>query len=618
MANGRLASGSIAAGGATKLYRNTTGNAQVVTLLASSQVSGKTPKLNVKITNENFTENSSQTNVISGTNHTLAAVYPSLSSQIVGSSNYANSDVTDSGSRLHLSIGQKETSDSMGQAWSKSSTTNPSSTSNHPWSKVSFGGQPMGVGGSQGGSYSYSNVSTSLSRSHMPCYDPYYFENPNAFNQNKARGVVPGYYANTIYHIEDISKMSKTTLKTYHTYNNGAGALYSEAAPSTHASTYGTVTSRTVPSSYANRGYVYDIYTGLFWGWQSAGYTSYMYMAESGEYLPAQTTNGWNYGNASSNSGVWRWSNGNWTGSDPQSYDTHGHGTPYGCYADCANGLIVAHAGEYSNWLGFKFYDKFFVDGTMMDKDNRAPSQHLETFSRSSYYHTINYSGSASYLKLQWVAYNPGTAKYYVCFWDNSGSYNANPVPTMGTSYATESGIFEVDVTKIRGKDQTLGNTYHEYPSTWKTDGTLTKVGSVPDTVSGLMSKPMRLADSLWTAHCQDGTQYFSTNLYTWGVKSSTYIPDAYQMVNASKLGDAGATENSYYVAAGSTSVVYSYSSTTVADLYDQAAIAGIIAKGAVTPYEQKSIILSNGDAIYVENEDTTNGISVTAMGVDV
>ena len=60
MASGRLASGSIAAGTATQLYRNTTGNAQVITLLASSQVSGSSPKLNVKITNENFTTNGSK------------------------------------------------------------------------------------------------------------------------------------------------------------------------------------------------------------------------------------------------------------------------------------------------------------------------------------------------------------------------------------------------------------------------------------------------------------------------------------------------------------------------------------------------------------------------------
>ena len=76
MASGRLASGSIAAGTATQLYRNTTGNAQVITLLASSQVSGSSPKLNVKITNENFTTNSTATE--SGTNHTLAAAYPCL------------------------------------------------------------------------------------------------------------------------------------------------------------------------------------------------------------------------------------------------------------------------------------------------------------------------------------------------------------------------------------------------------------------------------------------------------------------------------------------------------------------------------------------------------------
>jgi hypothetical protein len=266
--------------------------------------------------------------------------------------------------------------------------------------------------------------------------------------------------------------------------------------------------------------------------------------------------------------------------------------------------------------VGFKYYDKMF--NNMMDKDTRSINQDMEAFSRSSYYHTISYAGSSNYLKLQWVAYHPGNNKYYVCFWDNSGTYSASPVPTMGTSYPDESGIFEVDISKIAGKDQTIGNTAHKSFTTAVTDGDLTKVASVPDTVSGLMSKPMRIADSLWTAHCQNGKQYFSTDLYTWGEKSATYIPDAYQMVNASKLGTAGTDEANYYIAAASTSVVYFSSVTSIADVYDQAAIAGIIAKGAVTPYEQKSIILSNLDSIYIENEDATNGISVTAMGVDI
>ena len=95
-------------------------------------------------------------------------------------------------------------------------------------------------------------------------------------------------------------------------------------------------------------------------------------------------------------------------------------------------------------------------------------------------------------------------------------------------------------------------------------------------------------------------------------------MPDAYQMVNASKLGAAGTAETNYFVATDSSSIVYSSTSTVTQDVYDQAAVAGIIAKGAVTPYEQKSIILSDGDAIYVENEDATNAISITAMGVDV
>ena len=151
------------------------------------------------------------------------------------------------------------------------------------------------------------------------------------------------------------------------------------------------------------------------------------------------------------------------------------------------------------------------------------------------------------------------------------------------------------------------------------TAGMLTKKASVPDTVSGLMSKPMRIANSLWTAHCQNGKQYFSTDLYTWAENTSgTYFSTTYAMRIDSIKGAAGTTDTNYFVAEDSTSIVYSSTATVTSDVYDQASVAGIIAKGAVTPYEQKSIILSDGDAIYVENEDTTNAISVTAMGVDV
>ena len=175
MASGRLASGSLAAGTATQLYRNTTGNAQVITLLASSQVSGSTPKLNVKITNENISSSTSVTQTVSGTNHTIATAYPSLTDQIAGDSSYTSA-ATQSGSRLMFNVGTKKTGKSMGQAWSKGYGSAVSNTRDHPWGKVAFDGQPVGIGGSAGGNYNYNDAGQSFSRSHMPCYDPYYFE----------------------------------------------------------------------------------------------------------------------------------------------------------------------------------------------------------------------------------------------------------------------------------------------------------------------------------------------------------------------------------------------------------------------------------------------------------
>jgi hypothetical protein len=216
---------------------------------------------------------------------------------------------------------------------------------------------------------------------------------------------------------------------------------------------------------------------------------------------------------------------------------------------------------------------------------------------------------------LQWVKYNPNTGKYYVCFWDPSGAYDGSHSsggPTRGTSYQTHAGIFEVDVTKVRGHSQAIGNTYHENFANGLSNGILTKKADVPDTYSGLMSKPIRLAASLWMAHCQDGKQYFSSDLFTWSDDntSSTYFNSTYAMMNTNSAGVV------YRILPNGTAVVYD--STSIVEVYDQAAVAGIIAKGAVTPYEQKAIILSDGDAIYVENEDATNAISITAMGVDV
>jgi hypothetical protein len=613
MATGRLASGSIAAGGATQLYRNSTGNSQVITLLASSQVSGKAPKLNVKITSENFTTNTTSTDVVEGTNQTLAAAYPALSAQLVGPTNgtdYGTAE-TDSGSQIHLSITQKETSDLMGQAWNKGyASTNLPNT--QPWGKVSFGGQPMCIGGTSGGTYRYDDADRYYPRQAMNGYDPYYFENPNYFNQKKARGLVHNSDGSTMYHIEDISKMPFSDLKKWYNPYSSAGAdHYTNTAPTTDASTFGTVTSRQMTSGYHRRGIVYDIWTGLVHSWHSNGYNAVIWIDEAS---PATTSN--YQGGYSSDGGLWLWSNNAWQGSDPASYDDASHGSVYGTFFDIDNGLAVAHNGSYGSYrrLGFKYYGPWFSGGTMNNKDTRAwnGSTTMNTFGSSSYYHMCRYSGSGHIQKLQWVKYNKNTGKYYVCLWDNSGNALSDP-PQMGTSYASESGIFEVDITKVYGHSQGIGNAYNNVMSDTGNANMLTKVGSVPDTVSGFMSKPQQLAETLWTAHCQDGKQYFSNNLYTWAEKSSTYIPDDYQMLNTKGTGTVA-----YHVAADSQSVVYSFSQTVTNDVYDQAAVAGIIAKGAVTPYEQKAIILSDGDAIYVENEDSTNAISITAMGVDV
>ena len=49
---------------------------------------------------------------------------------------------------------------------------------------------------------------------------------------------------------------------------------------------------------------------------------------------------------------------------------------------------------------------------------------------------------------------------------------------------------------------------------------------------------------------------------------------------------------------------------------YSQVNAKDIIANGAVVPYEQRNLIINNGDNVYVENQDTTYNVSATIMGV--
>lgn len=601
MATGRLASASIAANGATQLYRNTTGNPQVITLLASSQISGSTPKLNVKITNENITSNTTVTST--GTNHTLTYDYPTAT-QTAGFA----------GIPYVLGLENSETADNIGHGFKHYATD--SSHRDYMCSRASFGTQIACTGetSSATGKYSVSN-STDWGRRHStPCWDPYYFANPGAYNQNKARGVVADSNGDNMYHIEDISKMPMATMKKFYVCNGSAGsALVTNDAPPTDASTYGTVTARGM--SYMNRSWCYDVYTGLWFGVNNNGYCETRWFDENNP----STGHAGNGTTRSSDSGIFRWGTW-WTSSDPRSYDNHLRGSTFGSSSAgfFENGILILSGLEHNAKLGFKNFQYWFGN-TLTNKDSRASTNgSLSTYESSSYYHDVSYS-SASSQKLQWFKYNPNTDKYYICLWDTSGTYTADP-PTQGTSYTTESGIFEVDITRIHGYehseysgDYSSSNGRNVSIAQAITDGLLTKKGNAPtNSGTGMMMPPVRLSASLWVSMGGDGKQYYSTDLITWGENtSSTYYDNSYAMMNTKGTGTV-----KYFIAAGARSIVYS--ATTTADVYDQAAVAGIIAKGAVTPYEQKSIILSEGDAIYVENEDATNAISITAMGVDV
>ena len=181
----------------------------------------------------------------------------------------------------------------------------------------------------------------------------------------------------------------------------------------------------------------------------------------------------------------------------------------------------------------------------------------------------MSYSNTNSQ-KLQWFKYNPNTDKYYICLWDSSGSYSADP-PSQGTSNTSETGIFEVDIARIHGYQHSnysgsysSSNSRDVSISQAQTDGLLTKIGNAPTHAgTGMMMPPLRLSASLWVSMGGDGKQYYSTDLITWGENtSSTYYDNSYAMMNTKGTGTV-----KYFIAAGARSIVYS--STTTADVYD-------------------------------------------------
>ena len=606
MATGRLASGSIAAGGATQLYRNSTGNPQVITLLASSQVSGKAPKLNVKITNENIASSVTVSQTTLTTNHTLDANYPAAGAltAVAGGT----------GTITHLSLGKKYTSKMMGQSYSHYGTS--SSYRSYPASPTAFDQQPSLDGSNATTNWSGTNNNFAYARCWLPTYDPYYFENPNYFNQKKARGIVfNNSSASSITHCDDITLIPFNTLQKYYNCKSDAASdymLHSTPVSGTDGVASGLTTQNWSPSYYI-RGNIYDPWTGLWFGQDSNSYTTVKWWDENS--ISTANSN-----DESSGCGINVWST-MFSGQDPRSHDTYGRGSSFHTPFDMERGLIVFTARNRQSNLSFKFLGRIFGNdanssttgtSTIDDKDNRAITHAIGSVQNATYYHLLSYQGNSNReLKLQWVKYNKTNDKYYICLRDNSGSISST-LPTAGTSYSSENGIFELDMSLIYGYNEGAGNGVQHSIASSISAGFLTKKGSIPDTTTDCMMKPLLLAPNLWVSLGGDGKQYFSNNLYTWAEKSSTYIPDAYDMSNAN------ASDVKYHIASGSKSVLASITENVTNDVYDQAAAAGIIAKGAVTPYEQKSIILSDGDAIYVENEDATNAISITAMGVDV
>ena len=625
MASGRLSSTTVAPSQGFKVYTNTSGNAEYVSIFASSQTAGQTPAIGVKISTENITESivvqSVQSSGLTSFNVTLAESELPQSTSTWEGPFEATEHRDGSAEIVSISRTQTGTRDSR-----YARNVNIKLPRVHGNNNTYMGGfvSPIAFGSGSSmaatGTSTYNNA-TWLSQVNMPFPDPYYLGHPEEYHSglDSARWAYCAGHS-VLYFFSDFNAFSMEQQET----------LYTDVSINT-SSTIGTNYSSNGESiSYHTGWRCYDPYTLTWISFQnsSSSYWSTVGFLPDGE--PLITTNS---NDMSNSTNYMPHGSGTAWGGTPSNYWPVGN--TFGTYMELQGGILVNCFGSYNQNLTIcnlrdSWYSDWQTRNTVSYPSDSARIS--EPFASSAYTRIQLDTTRPGFAGIQWFLYNPNTDKYYMCIGPRIDSHNSSDVSSFSViSTSASYGIFEIHRDKLPYYNRSQGVTVDTYgvsrsTNNWawtstQKDAVMTQVATPfvdpmqsaagVNTPLGLMMKPIRIGQSLWVSYTALMTKIYSQNLYEWYTKeNATFIPsDVKQYDIIEKEADY------WYVANFGEKEIKKYGDFSNSP-YSQVNAKDIIANGAVLPYEQRNLIINNGDNVYIENQDTTYNVSATIMGV--
>lgn len=380
----------------------------------------------------------------------------------------------------------------------------------------------------------------------MQKIDPYFISTPSAYGKSQADLPIVWRYNTTA---------SSMRIRYY----NVAAMTGAQFANTQQFADPGTSYSGTQDLSYAGFGFSVDPYTNYFIGVGNTGFMQSLQLAGGATNTGSYTSNNVLYNFYSSG------------------YDNLNHYW-YAPRIMGSNGLFIIQSSGYSE-------SRFAIsDIELATSLGNSGFAYLWTGTFSSVAWWLINSPASSDALVGWFEYNPNDQRYYFEFLPSSGR-----------------GIYSF--TRAQFLAQTARGT-----SSGVNFSNFTNHGTPPWTTSPV-TRPIRLAASLWWTYSNNGNAYVSTDLKNWTL-ATTYYPSLGYPANTFNTAQISSTSYNYTQA--STANVSRFTS----GFSNVSQTAVLEFNTSISNYQRTGLLLSNGDKLYAQNYGSVD-FSATVMGYE-
>ena len=425
----------------------------------------------------------------------------------------------------------------------------------------------------------YNKPSDSYQGMRYQIYEPYFFENPAAYNKATAYGAVL-VNTNDYYFHTDLAADKSFFQNWLQGSWNSSGTTYIDS----------------LGLSYYNRAGIHDPWTDTFMGVHNNGYmTAGYFYSFNGASSVSRTSS-----NASSNSFVYSYghtSSGDWdnyASNDGVTLDFQSDGGVF------VFGLHSSKTGSASksvqNSLGLISARRWRNNNTY----TAGATNILNAKDGSTSQGTVNliYTGDNYHARLQlnhgtgnsasWIKYNPTTDRYYL---------------NIQGSDTTKQGIWSFD-----HEDVFSTATAREF------DSVCTKETATHD-LTQKTTQPQRIGASLWVCFTSNtkGDALYSTDLINW--KTAAEHTGVSNAVLVAMDNSKTPPEQKFMITGSANNNKLSATSTGFSSIPK----SGLLENGVgVGTFERNGIVLNSGDNLYLENQDAATSVFTTVTFVEV